>query len=106
MSELRHFLGRLVGTRPTWPHDMSEDEQAVMGRHFEYLARLVEEGTVLVAGPVFAERPYGLVLIAAADEAAARAVLQADPSVTAGLHTVAMTEMKLSLWAGASPPAP
>lgn len=100
MSDPQHFFGRLVGTRPTWPQDMTEAEGAVMGEHFQYLSQLVEAGKVLAAGPCFADPPFGLVLLATTDRAEAEALLAADPSVQAGLHVAEVTELRLSLWAG------
>lgn len=100
MSEPRHFLGKLVGTRPSWPHDMTDAERAVMSEHFTHLSKLLDEGKVLLAGPCFEDPPFGLVILATRDADEARALMVADPSVQAGLHTVVVTELRLSLWAG------
>ncbi|MDF1667096.1 MAG: YciI family protein [Planctomycetota bacterium] len=99
-TEYKHFFGKLLGTRPSWPGDMTDSEQAVMGQHFQYLSRLVEEGKVLMAGPCFESPPFGMVIIRATDEEEALAILQSDPSVVAGLHSANCTEFHLSLWAG------
>ncbi len=105
MAGEKHFFGRLLGTRSTWPMDMSESEQEIMAQHFAYLSRLVDEGQVLIAGPCFSSPPFGLVVIHASSEEAAAEMLRQDPSVREGLHTFDLVEMKLSLFAGDSAPS-
>lgn len=102
MSERQHFMARLIGPRPTWPHDMTEDEREVMSKHFDYLSGQLAEGRVLLAGPCMEDPPVGLVLVAAADESEARELLTGDPAVVAGLLRVTLAPMRVSLWAGAS----
>lgn len=102
-----HFVGKLIGLRPTWPDDMTDAEGEVMAEHFAYLKSKVATGEVLMAGPCFEDPPVGLVVLACADQAAAEALLAADPSVTGGLHRAEVVPFRLSLYAGekASPNA-
>ena len=100
MSNTKHYLGKLIGTRPSWPGDMTKEEQAVMGEHFQYLSHLVEVGKVLLAGPCFEDPPFGLVIMAAENDAEALEILSSDPSVIAGLHRPEISEFQLSLWGG------
>lgn len=100
MTEKKHFFGKLIGARPSWPGDMTDSEQSIMGQHFQYLSDLVEAGKVLMAGPCFETPPFGMVIIRAIDEEEASAILQSDPSVLAGLHKAELTEFQLSLYAG------
>lgn len=102
MTNKSHYFGKLIGTRPTWPEDMTIGEQRVMGEHFRYLSKLVEEGKVLMAGPCFEEPPFGLVILCCENESEAEALLEADPSVIAGLHRVQCAEFHLSLSAAPS----
>ncbi|NNE08707.1 MAG: hypothetical protein HKN20_09115 [Gemmatimonadetes bacterium] len=97
MTLTTDYFARLVGTRPSWPGDMTAEEEAVMGEHFRYLRRLTAEGKVLMAGPVFGE--FGLIVLRTKDKATARGILENDPSVAAGLHTFALHEMEVSLLA-------
>jgi hypothetical protein len=47
-----HYVYRLIPPRPSFHEDMSAEERAIMGRHAEYWARLVEGGEVVAYGPV------------------------------------------------------
>ena len=98
MTEKKHYFGKLIGTRPTWPGDMTSAEQGVMGEHFQYLSKLVEEGKVLMAGPCFEEPPFGLVILCCENESETKALLEADPSALERLHRVQCAEFHLSLW--------
>jgi uncharacterized protein YciI len=68
-------------------------DHAIVGRHFSYLQAAAARGQVVVAGRTAEplDRTFGLVIFEAADEAAARAFMAADPAVaerimTAELH--------------------
>jgi uncharacterized protein YndB with AHSA1/START domain len=78
------FLCKLIGPRPTFPFDMTPDEQALMGNHAAYWASHLADGTVVVFGPVMDPGgPWGLGIVRAQDEAALRAYLAKDPVITA-----------------------
>ncbi len=97
MTLTTDYFAKLLGTRPGWPDDMTGEEEAVMGEHFRYLRALTAQGKVLMAGPVFGQ--FGLIVLRTSDKAAARSILENDPSVVAGLHTFELHEMKVSLLA-------
>lgn len=101
MAERSHFMARLLGTREGWPENMTGDEQRIMGEHFVYLKELVGAGKVLLAGPVFdPEAAFGLIVLEVESEAEARAIVEADPSVKAGLHRFTLAPMRASLLLG------
>jgi uncharacterized protein YndB with AHSA1/START domain len=80
------FVNRLIGPRPTFPADMSEAERAVMTQHVVYWAPLVENGTVIVLGPVGDPAgAYGLGVVRSRDAAANAAILAEDPAIKSGL---------------------
>lgn len=97
MPEKKQFFGQLLGTRSGWPNDMTAAEEEIMTRHFEYLKDLVAQNKVCLAGPVFAEQVFGLVIIEAESKTEAEGILDADPSVVAGLHRYQISEMRVSL---------
>ncbi len=85
---MAQFLLRLVPPRPSFPLDMSEAEQATMGRHAAYWEELTERGTCLIYGPVLdPAEPWGLAIVEAETEAQARAIFDADPAVSSGTCT-------------------
>ena len=56
---------------------------------------------MLLAGPVFdPEATFGLIVLEVESETEARAILEADPSVSEGLHRFTIAPMKASLLAG------
>ena len=78
------FVFRLLGPRPTFPGDMTPDEADLMGQHSAYWSELTRAGTAVAFGPVLDPAGvYGLGVVRADDEAAARAIAAADPVVRA-----------------------
>lgn len=72
--------------RPTFMQDSTPEENEVMCAHFEYLKGLLEDGRLILAGPSL-EPPFGIIVFEAEAEDEARRLIEADPSVAAGLQT-------------------
>jgi uncharacterized protein YndB with AHSA1/START domain/uncharacterized protein YciI len=102
MAQKKHYLVKLLGTRPTWPEDVTDVEMKVMHEHFVYLQNLMLQKKVLVAGPHF-DPGFGLVILQVADESEARGIMDNEPSVTQGLHTYELSELRVSIFAHHSP---
>jgi uncharacterized protein YciI len=91
-----HFFLKLVPPRPTFAEDMTEEEREAMGRHAAYLSGLVDKGIGVAFGPVFDPTgAWGLGIVEAEDEAAARALTEGDPVVVAGIGRYEITPMRL-----------
>ena len=82
MPEWIYFLH---APRERFAETITDDEQAIMGRHADYLFALLEEGKLLLAGPTLGPVNTGIAIFEAPDEAAAQAILDADPSIVEGL---------------------
>lgn len=94
------FLYRIKPTRVAMLSDgPSASEQAAVEAHFAYLERLATEGVVLVAGRTLNrdEHTFGIVVFAAATEAEAAAIVQADPAVERGVMTAALFPFRVAL---------
>ena len=65
----------------------TEQEAAIVARHFAYLQEHARAGRVRLAGRTTEddERTIGLVLLAAASDAEARSIMDADPAVAEGV---------------------
>jgi uncharacterized protein YciI len=64
--------------------DMNAEERELMGNHGKYLAGQLAAGRVLAFGPVMdPSGPWGMGLVRAPDEAAARRVTEEDPVIKA-----------------------
>ena len=71
-----------IRTGPAWEPQKPPQEQAHFQAHSAHLKRLREAGQLLM-GARYAD--VGLLVLAAADEAQARAAMAADPSMQAGV---------------------
>ncbi len=89
-----HFAYKLIPPRPTFDRDMTEDEQAVMGRHIAYWRELAERGTALVFGPVSDPAgSWGLAVVQARSRSDVHALGIADPAVVGRVATFEVLEM-------------
>lgn len=88
-ADLRFFLFCLQPPRPTFSKDMTAEEGAVMQEHFAYWAKLSQEGTAVVYGPVDDPKgAWGLAVVRVTDEAAVHALQASDPAIKShkGFH--------------------
>ncbi|WP_041855641.1 YciI family protein [Candidatus Korobacter versatilis] len=93
---MAHFFIKLIGPRPTFPFDMNESERALMTQHAQYFQERFNQRKVLIYGPVMdPQGPYGMGVLEVADDAEARGIMDADPSVVAGLNRYEMYPMKI-----------
>lgn len=80
------FLCRLLPPRPTFPSDMSEAEARLMSEHVAYWQPRLQDGTVLVFGPVFDPKgAWGVAVIRTESVQRAKELTDGDPVVRAGL---------------------
>lgn len=81
-----HVLARLVPPRPDFAMTMSPAERATMGEHVAYCRSLLQKGKAVLFGPVVGrEGVWGCAVLTVADDAEARAIVDADPAVTSGI---------------------
>ena len=74
-------------------------EEQVMEAHFEYLKQATSGGTVVLAGPCLDET-FGVVVIRAENDEAARIFMLNDPSVRNNVMMAELHPMKISLMKG------
>ena len=72
--------------------------------HFDYWLALFRDGRIAAAGPVGTDS--GLVLLRAPDQAAADAILAADPAIAAGIFTGTVRPYAPPMVNGAALPRP
>ena len=90
------FLYLIHPLREGFFADPTPEENTVMEAHYLYLKNGVASGIVLLAGPCL-DDTFGLVLLRANDEAAARAFMFADPSVKENVMMAELHPMRISL---------
>jgi len=78
------------------------EEDSAMDEHFEYLKKATAAGTVLLAGPCL-DDTFGVVVITAENEAAARQFMLNDPSVKRNVMMAELHPMKVSLMGKCNP---
>ncbi|KQW49173.1 hypothetical protein ASC77_10800 [Nocardioides sp. Root1257] len=86
--------------RPDFAATMTDEESTVFGEHFAYLQQLLADGVLVLAGPTLGTVNTGIAVFEAPDEAAARAVMEADPTIVHGVVTGELREMRVSLLRG------
>jgi uncharacterized protein YciI len=83
---MSHYCYKLLPPRPSFATDMSAAEADVMAQHAAFWFDQLERGRVVVFGPVAdPSGVWGLGVIDAADDAAARALVLDDPAIRSGL---------------------
>jgi uncharacterized protein YndB with AHSA1/START domain len=85
VADERYYACRLIPPRPTFAQDFSPEEGALMRDHAAYWTRHLQEGRVVVFGPVADPKgAWGLGVVRAADDAAMRAFEAGDPVMQSG----------------------
>jgi uncharacterized protein YciI len=86
--------------RENFAATMTDEEQEVWGVHFERLERLLDEGTLILAGPTLGPVNTGIAVIEAPDEDAARAIMEEDPVISGGFALGELRPFRASLLRG------
>lgn len=95
-----HYLYRLRPARPAMlSGGPTPEEAATVARHFAYLKDLTERGVVVLAGRTLTadEGTFGIVILAAESEAAARDLMEADPAVQGGVMRAELYPFRIAL---------
>lgn len=81
------------------PAKWSDADKAATSRHFQRLKAAVDSGQVILAGRTTEDldKTFGLVIFEAADDAAAKAFMEADPAVAAGVMTATLHPYAVAL---------
>jgi uncharacterized protein YciI len=79
---------------------MTAEEKAVWAVHFDRLEHLLAEGTMIVVGPTLGRVNTGIAIFEAADEDAARRIMEEDPVIAGGFARGELRPFRLSLLRG------
>jgi len=100
------FLYRIQPTRLGMLTDgPTERERAIIGEHFAYLSRLVDDGRVFMAGRTLDadERSFGIVVFNAETREDAAALMHGDPAVQHGVMSAELFPYRVALWSSQRP---
>ncbi len=80
-NEKKHFFLKLNPPRPTFTIDMSEEERNIMLKHVAYWSPYVNNGTVIVLGPVMDPKGgYGIAVVAVENKELLDELIANDPA--------------------------
>ncbi|MBS1636691.1 MAG: hypothetical protein JST26_12315 [Bacteroidetes bacterium] len=80
MSKLHYFL-RLNPPRASFMNDMTEAERSIMQQHVAYWAPFVQDGTMIVLGPVMDPKGgFGMAVVAVESESHLQELMKQDPA--------------------------
>jgi uncharacterized protein YciI len=86
--------------RENFAATMTEAEEEVWGRHWERIQRLYQDGSIVLVGPTLGKHNTGICVFEAPDEAAARAIMEGDPTIAEGFATGELRPFRVSLLRG------
>ena len=88
-------LNERLRTEAAW----TDGDRAIVSAHFQYLSKATQAGTVILAGRTDEsfDKTFGLVLYEAESEQAARAFMESDPAVAAGVMTATLHPYSIAL---------
>jgi uncharacterized protein YciI len=77
----------------------TKEDNAVLERHFARLQEASKSGQLILAGRTKepGDKTFGIAILKASDEAAARAFMEVDPTVSAGLMTAELHPFAVAL---------
>jgi uncharacterized protein len=77
----KYFVLHLLPSRPDFAQTMTDEERAIMGQHVAYWREKMNEGKVVVFGPVLhPTSTYGLGVVCADDEQELESFIENDPA--------------------------
>jgi uncharacterized protein YciI len=79
---------------------MTDEERAVWSVHFERFERMLAEGSLVLVGPTLGSVNTGIAIFEAADEQAARRVMDEDPVIAGGFARGELRPFRVSLMRG------
>lgn len=97
MSEWVYFIH---APREHFGATMTEEERAVWGEHVQLLQRRLDEGSLILAGPTLGQINTGICVFEAPDEAAARAYMEEDPTISSGIAKGELREFRAAFLRG------
>ena len=92
------FIETLRPKRENFVATMTPAEKAVMGEHFAYNRKLLEEGKILLGGAA-TDGAIGIILLRVGSAEEARHIYENDPAVKAGVGYPELHPFRLGLFA-------
>jgi len=97
MAEWIYFIH---APREDFAATMTAEESAVWAEHFTRFRRLLADGVIVLVGPTLGRLNTGIAIFEAADEAAARRIMEEDPVIAGGYARGELRPFRVSLLRG------
>ena len=81
--EKKYFVLHLLPSRPDFAQTMTDEERAIMMKHVAYWMEKMNQGRVLLIGPVIDPNEiYGLGIVAVEEEQEVKDLIAGDPAAS------------------------
>ena len=103
---MHQFVYRIQPTRlAILTEGPTPEETTIIGEHFNYLAKLAEEGVVLMAGRTLNadETTFRITILVAPSEAEARVIMNEDPAIKCGMMKCELFPFRVAVWSAKGP---
>src|SRR4051812_27369573 len=99
-AEMAEWIYFIHPPRDDFAATMTDEEKAVWSVHFERFERLLADGTIILVGPTLGSKNTGIPIFEAADERAARQLMDEDPVIAGGFARGELRPFRVSLLRG------
>lgn len=97
-AEKKHFVFKLIPSRPTFNQDMTEEEKNIMKQHVVYWTDKANQGIAIAFGPVLDPKGmYGLGIIEVENDDQVNNLIADDPAIKSGLGRMEIYQMRAIL---------
>ena len=103
MAEWIYFIHPL---RDDFAATMTDEEKEVWSVHFARFQRMLAAGDLILVGPTLGSMNTGIAIFEAPDEAAARGIMDEDPTIAGGFARGELRPFGVSLLRGRDPGDP
>jgi uncharacterized protein YciI len=86
--------------REDFADTMTAEEDAAWDEHFQRFKRMLRDGSIVLVGPTLGRVNTGIAIFEAADEAAARRIMEEDPVIARGFARGELRPFRVSLLRG------
>jgi uncharacterized protein YciI len=94
---MNQFICILEPTRIEMPDDPTPDESATISAHFQYYKKLLDRGSLILAGRTQEPPHIGIMIFHAPSKDDAISIAAQDPAVIAGLFTCRVQSYQVAL---------
>lgn len=86
--------------REDFAETMTDEEEAIWKEHFRRYQKLLDEGSLILAGPTLGKTNTGIFIFEAPDEESARRTMNEDPVIAGGYAKGELHPFRVSLMRG------